>query len=366
MKREISPDRYGENRLDSTATIYSDDDTQSSFRRSSEKRDSTEISHMANDDSNCYSSFYFSQNFNYQEDYNYIPMEEQQQYYDEFYTSSKSFINQNNLVEITQQQRNHKRAESNQIAVQVGNVLEIVPNTEIISSEQNKTIQIDPKELKVKRKLLRDRKRKLKKKRKEQLRKEIQRYFDEGINIEDSEDEEIYVGPIINVQDKVKGIIKTSEAQKKENRRVMFGDGFYPHESSDHEELSFDEKLNRKAIRKQVVKKSRIAVKTFGSSAQLETEMKIKKHAEYFENILPPSPPLGQPSEKCPQPQLKRIPPDLFASFSINFNPIYYFLQKYQYHQNGYSLVKSTNSLSIRNLNTCKFYHNLKALLLSL
>jgi hypothetical protein len=275
---------------------------------------------------------------------------ENQQYYDEFYSASKSFINNYNLVDITQQRRDRQRAESNQIAVQVGNVLEIVPNAEIPAVEPNEIVEIDPRELKEKRKLVRDRKRKLKKKRKEQLRKEIQKYFDEGINIEDSEEEEMLGEPMKRCESTPKSIIKSSNSEKKNDRRVMFGDGFYPFESSDHEELSLQEKLNRKAIRKRIIKKtSNAAVKM--ASTHRDEAAKARKQAEHYENIPPPSPPPGQPSETCLQPELKHIPPDLFASFSINYNPIYYFLQKFQYHQNGHM---KTSSPSVRNKNICE------------
>lgn len=350
-RENISPYCYERSEL----TSFSDDDSQAPSARHTDKgnieQDSNEISHPTpNDDSSCYSSYY-SQNFAYQEDY-FMPFEDQQ-YYDEFYSASKSFINNYNLVDITQQRRDRQRAESNQIAVQVGNVLEIVPNAEIPSTELHEGKEIDPEELREKRKLARDRKRKLKKRRKEQLRKEIQRYFDEGINIEDSEEDEISVEPMKKSEDTVlKSIIKNSESAKNKDRRVMFGDGFYPFENSDHEEMSFQEKLNRRAIRKRVVHKLKITSKA--SSSQRDELTQTKKQAEYYENIPPPSPPQGQPSEKCLQPALKHIPPDLFASFSINFNPIYYFLQKFQYHQNGHHHpVKTPNTLSVRNI--CKF-----------
>lgn len=279
---------------------------------------------------------------------------EEQQYYDDFYAASKGFINNFNLVDITKQHRDRQRAESNQIAVQVGNVLEIVPNAEIPAPEQKETVEVDPKLLKEKRKMVRERKRKLKKKRKEQLRKEIQRYFDEGINIEDSEDDEILVEPLRKIENTVKGIIKTSKSDKKIEKRVMFGDGFYPFESSDHEEMSLQEKSIRKAIRKRIGRKSSTVFNA--PSIHSDAVVKTQKKAEQYENISPPSPPPGQPSEKFPQPELKHIPPDLFASFSINFNPIYYFLQKLQYQQNGHSSLKTSNTPSVRNLNSCKYF----------
>lgn len=286
-----------------------------------------------------------------------MPIEEQQ-YFDDFYSASKNFINNYNLVDITQQRRDRQRAESNQIAVQVGNVLEIVPNDEIsqldtASADINETIEIDPKELKEKRKIARDRKRKLKQIRKDGLRKEIQRYFDEGINIEDSEEEEFLIEPLKKSGEVIKSIIKSSCLQSKKDRRVVFSDGFYPFESSDHEESSFEEKLNRKTFRKSIIKKRNLA---FITGTQKEGVESTKKQVEYYENVPPPSPPPGKPSEKLPQPKLKKISAELFASFPINLNPIYYFIQKIQHHHNGYNHVKGKGTLSARNLNTCKFY----------
>lgn len=332
----------------------SDEDSQTYLRRhltKDNKLDSSEILHPSNDDSNYdSSSFYYPQCYrdNYQEDY-FMPLD---QYYDEFYSNSKSFINNFNLVDITQQRRDRQRAESSlrEIAVQVGNVLEIVPNAEIIENTVEAKSDINPKELKEKRKLYREKKRMMKKKRKELLRKEIQNYFDEGINIEDSEEESVFVERSKIIEETPKGIIKSSNSEKQNNRRVIFGDGFYPFESSDHEEIILREEPNRKINRKRKIKEGS---KAFKEAEQNKLKTVAKQHADYYENV-PPPPPSGQPTS-CMQPELRVIPPDLYEKLPISLNPIYYYCQKMHYQNNGHHNAKG--SLTVRNPNTCKLLY---------
>lgn len=279
------------------------------------------------------------------------------------FASPRNFVNNSNLVEITQQKRERQRVGSNQIAVQVGNVLEIVPSNKMPSPEPVKAPvpkpltleelkqQAEKKEqMKNRRKTERERKRMAKYLRKEKLRQEIQKYFDAGISIEDSDDETLIKLRPVNINAVAeRGIIKKTKVEEKtatpsapvaknnnDSKKVLFKDGVMPGETSSDNELHNDNinehvrkvKLKRKRMRKkrlnQLMKERRKDVPT--------TQMQIKVHK--LDQLEPPSPPPGSPPVHMKQPRLKNITNDMFAVFGVSYDPIYYHLHKMQMMQN--------------------------------
>lgn len=261
-----------------------------------------------------------------------------EQMYSDFSTTSQYFINNSNLVEIsTHQKRERFRIESIQKTVQVGNVLEIVPSSEfniLPPSEPNLNSLC---EIKLKRNTLREKKRNEKSKRKEILRKEIQKLLDAGINFEDS-DEEFLLEPINIDMASSKSILKKSKSVISKNNRVKFGDGLFPFESSELEENEeLENVLKRKIVRRRTCQRQVLKMRS------LNCDSTPKFANKNFPNS--PSPPNENPPMHLKQPKLKKITPDLFASFSINPEPIYFYLQKIQ--TNGFLTNKKRYELNV-------------------
>lgn len=274
-------------------------------------------------------------------------------------SSSRNFVNNSNLVEITQQNRERQQIGSNQVAVQVGNVLEIVPSNKIstppdeiktkaLSQEEIKQQQEKKEQAKLRRKVDRERKRMAKFVRKEKMRLEIQRYFDAGINIEDSDDEkliDVREIDIFAIPDR--SIMKKSNLEEKSTnvKKVLFSDGFAPGEvSSEHENDDNNdhevvkEKLKRKKMRKRRLK----ILKKKKSKALSISDMEILLNYPDTKEInpIPPSPPLGSPPIHLKQPRLKKITTDMFAAFTVNLEPIYYHMHRYQENaSNSYQII---------------------------
>ena len=123
---------------------------------------------------------------------------------------NRPYINNSNLVDVTQQQRDKSKS-SSKIAVQVGNVLEIVTTNKLpdevpqpvaapkpaVSVYRTLTVdeirQKNEKKLEAKRrrKVERDKKRMEKRMRKEKLKLELQRYIGLGLTADGSDDEEL-------------------------------------------------------------------------------------------------------------------------------------------------------------------------------
>lgn len=271
--------------------------------------------------------------------------------YSDYAMSSEYFINNSNLVEITQQKRDRQRIESNQITVQVGNVLEIVPKKDlnVMPLSENNRIK-DLKELKIKRKAMRDKKRQEKLMRKHNYRKEIQQLLDAGINFDDT-DEEIQVDVMQKDTDgrnMISSILKTNNSKIMQKKQVKYRDGLFPFETSDIDDEN--EKISKR-------KKMKFIRRKFTKNRQISLCI-VKKNEKPIENISnieplhsgkPPHPPDEHPPKNLPQPILKKITPDLFASFSINPEPIYFYLQKYQH--NGIYYQQSNTSKKVTNNN---------------
>lgn len=123
---------------------------------------------------------------------------------------NRPYINNSNLVDVTQQQRDKSKC-SNKIAVQVGNVLEIVTTNKLPdevpqpvappkpAASVYRTLTVDEirqknekrLEAKRRRKVERDKKRMEKRMRKEKLKLEVQRYIGLGLTADGSDDEEL-------------------------------------------------------------------------------------------------------------------------------------------------------------------------------
>lgn len=207
---------------------------------------------------------------------------------------------------------------SKQVVVQNGNLLDIIPGTDTSES------LADPQELKEKRKLVRDEKRKAKMKRKEKLREEIQSYLDRGVRIEDSEEEiEICLENLKISEDNVKSIMKISSAEKKNDKRVIFSDGLYPHEcSDDYDDFSLKEKRKRIAIPK---KKS---IKEPKETEEVYPWQMTEKGIQSYEDLPPPSPPHGPPKASNAL-ELKKFPHDVYEELpKISIEAIKYQLSK--------------------------------------
>lgn len=312
-----------------------------------------------------------------------LMMNNHAQSYEENYTafsSPRNFVNNSNLVEITQQKREKQRVGSNQIAVQVGNCLEIVPCNEIpspqpvkppvpkpLSPDEVKQQAEKKEQAKIRRKAERERKRMAKYLRKEKLRQEIQKYFDAGINIEDSDDEALIKLRPINVNAVAeRGIIKKpkveeiltvendnnnkekeieKEIDKEENKesstkKVLFKDGILPGEtSSDNELHHHDEHEKKVKLKRKRMRKQRLNEMIKERKRNLPTnEMQIiVQKQDQLDTAPPPSPPFGSPPAHLKQPRLKNITPDMFAAFGVNVDPMYYHLHKIQMMQNEHS-----------------------------
>lgn len=253
--------------------------------------------------------------------------------YSEYHPSTSDyFINSSNLVKITQQKREQQRIDSNQITKQVGNVLEIVPSTDIPC----KPPPISSQELKARRKALREKKRNDKVIRKNQLRNEIQRIFDSGISITDSEDDELTVETFKAELNHKPGILKKHKHKNAGTKRVVYGDGLLPNDVSDLDENAERNVLIKKSKRKILRKKMRKFKENRSSSHKNEILGDSNKISfpMSMENSQPPIPPSDNPPKHLIQPRLKKITPDLYATFAINPEPIYFYLQRI--HINGF------------------------------
>lgn len=262
-------------------------------------------------------------------------------------------MNNSNLVEITQQKRERQRVGSNQVAVQVGNVLEIVPSNKIVTPPEtpretvDKTKPLSPEAMrqrvekrsqaKLKRKVDRERKRVAKHARKEKLRQEIQRYLDVGVTAEISDDESLIPLRAINISATAeRSIIKKSQSDEKNGKKVLFSDGILPGETTSEDEINEENekdlvmKQRRKKFRKkrlmQLVKSQTVLRPVAESDAVVDIEL---------EKAPPPPPPTDPPPAHLKQPRLKKITAEMFAAFPVNPEPLYYYIQKIQ-RANGY------------------------------
>lgn len=272
------------------------------------------------------------------------PHHDNYDYPDEF-SSPRNFVNNSNLVDITQQNRDRQRAGNSQ-AVQVGNVLEIVPSNKIINPQEslkdqpNKSKPLSPGELKqqadkrvqtkLKRKNNRERKRSDKQIRKEKLRLEIQRYFDAGVTVDVSDDENLIPLRVVNIAATVeRSILRKSKAPSTREKKVLFSDGILPGETtSDDEMIEVNvESLVMKRRRKKY-RKTRLAkvVKSFDMSEVKESETTLND--KETDSAPPPPVPIDKPPAHLKQPQLKKITVEMFAAFPVNPDPLYYIIHK--------------------------------------
>jgi hypothetical protein len=297
------------------------------------------------------------------------------------FQSPRNFVNNSNLVEITQQKRDRQRA-GNQVAVQVGNVLEIVPSNKIPTPPQEhsstnnvaivessvsgiKSKQLTPSEikkqnekkehLKLRRKADRERKRMAKFVRKEKLRLEIQKYFDAGITIDDPEEERKLPAIPTPEIEKNRSIIKNKKSVEKDKstlsfKKVLFSDGIQPGETSSDNELHDDDRTKKIRIKRRHQRKRKLALmirerkKALASEENdnnknnknnngnsIEDELETSKQDVQPHIELPvPSPPNGSPPPHLLQPKLKKITNEMFAVFAVNPEPIYYHVRKIQ------------------------------------
>lgn len=297
--------------------------------------------------------------------------------YDEGFNSfplPQNFVNNSNLVEITQQKREKQRVGSNQIAVQVGNLMEIVPQSNSnhsistkssppaplpvepvvkpLSAEEMKQQAEKKHQARQRRHIERQRKRLAKHMRKEKLREEIQKYFDAGINIEDSDDESLIKLRPINVNAVAeRGIIKVKSTEeevpkksekdaKESTKKVLFKDGIMPGETSsdnEHHHTEIDEITKRQKMRRKRARKNRLnqLVKERKKVASTEEVQVTVQKQDQLDTAPPPDPPAGSPPLHLKQPKLKKITSDMFATFTVNQDPICFYIQKYQLQSAG-------------------------------
>lgn len=265
--------------------------------------------------------------------------------YNEFsnFSSPQSFVNNSNLVEITQQKR---KARSSQ-AVQVGNVLEIVPNNKIVtptdleisrdSAEKSRALTTEEVrqraekqvQMKLKRKVDRERKRTAKHLRKEKLRLEIQRYFDAGVTAEYSDDESLVSLRAVNIgATPSQSIINTARnVDVKSQKQVLFSDGILPGETTSDEDNNTVVAIKH---RRKKLRKKRLAQKVKCQILSKPKEINDLINDPDIEEGPRPGPPIDLPPPYLQQPRLKKITVEMFAAFPVNPEPIYYFYQKLQ------------------------------------
>lgn len=287
----------------------------------------------------------------YQEVYSYEnPMFDSNMYgmYDEYgnYAPQRNFVNNSNLVEITQQKRDRQRVESSQVAVQVGNVLQILPSKVITTpeTERPKTISSDEKraQSKAKRKIIRERKRQEKVIRKEKLRQEIQKYFDVGITADQSDNEDLVPLRSVNISAVAeKSILKKLKPESKSERKVLFKDGILPGESTTDEEMSENHpnsQTNRQKRKK--FRKKRLQSLLKGQRINGKMEIDDVSNEIDADKSSHPAPPNDLPPNNLMQPRLKKITPEMFAAFPVNPEPMYYYIERIKQAQqaqsNGY------------------------------
>jgi len=268
--------------------------------------------------------------------------------YDSF-NNFNNFVNNSNLVEITQQCRDRQRG-GHQVAVQVGNNLEIVPSSppEVMqmndSTVENVNQMRDEKRIELarqRRKAERERKRVAKHLRKEKLRQLIQRYLDANITADDSDDETLISVQHINMSAVAeKSIIKFEKDNRQEKKSVMFSDGIVPGETSsdDNENENGDEEHNnnyasdeRRVKFRQTRKKRKqqLIKERFASKHKRNTQIAVVVDCGDLErSTLVSPPPNGMPPTHLRQPRLRKIEPEMFAKFPIDEAPIFYTFEK--------------------------------------
>lgn len=282
--------------------------------------------------------------------FNQQPMNHLGQYeeFNNFSSPRTNYVNNSNLVEITQQKRDRQRVPNSQ-AVQVGNVLEIVPS-KIATSPDLQTFekpkQISPQavqqqsekrsQVKLKRKADRERKRVAKHARKEKLRQEIQRYIEAGINAEHSDDESLVNLRPVNIfgmaDRSIIKKVKETETETKDRKRVLFKDGIHPGETSSEGPTELDNEMASKTRSKRL-RKRRVEIKKRTLNGKiLAAEIKIDPE---LDKAPAPAPPPDGPPIHLKQPRLKKITVEMFAAFPVNPEPIYYYIQRMQ-QANGY------------------------------
>lgn len=274
--------------------------------------------------------------------------------YDEFneFSSPRNYVNNSNLVEITQQKRDRQRAGSSQ-AVQVGNVLEIVPNNKVATPPEtpresiDKTKSLSPEQMrqqaekrvqaKLKRKVDRERKRASKHTRKEKLRQEIQRYFDTGVTAETSDDEFLIPLRIVNITaTPERGIIKKTTSEEKSSKKVLFSDGILPGETtSEDDEIEENENSSMVKHRRKKFRKKRLMQLIKSQTLNGLSDSSDVANDPELEKAPPPAPPADAPPAHSKQPRLKKVTLEMFAAFPVNPEPIYYYIQKMQ-QANGF------------------------------
>lgn len=271
-----------------------------------------------------------------------------QEQFEEFhaFVPPRNYVNNSNLVEITQQKRERQRT-SNSQAVQVGNVLEIVPSKTANAadfSKNDKSRTTSPEQpsdkqsqAKLKRRADRERKRMAKVARKTKLRNEIQRYIEAGVTAEHSDDESLISLRPININASAdRGIVKKKNVEKKVSKKVLFKDGILPGESTSEDSAEPDndgdqiQKRRRKKLRKKRLQEL-IKNQTING---LDDLGEVRNDPE-LDKAPTPGPPLDQPPPQLIQPQLKKITIEMFAAFPVNPEPIYYYIQKMQ-EANGF------------------------------
>ena len=273
--------------------------------------------------------------------------------YDEFnnFPSPRNFVNNSNLVEITQQKRERQRAGNSQ-AVQVGNVLEIVPSNKIVMSPETpkesveKIKPLSPEQMKqqaekrvqakLKRKVDRERKRSAKHTRKEKLRQEIRRYLDAGVTAENSDDENLIPLRAVNVTATAdRSIMKKTTSETKNGRKVLFSDGILPGETTSEDDEEENENSVILKYRRKKLRKKRLMQFVKSQTVNGLKDLKdVTKDPELDKAPPPPAPPETPPAH-LKQPRLKKVTMEMFAAFPVNPEPIYYFIQKVQ-QANGY------------------------------
>lgn len=247
---------------------------------------------------------------------------------------AENYVNNSNLVEITQQKREKQRVESSQIAVQVGNVLQIVPTKAIPSQESEKQKSVSAAEKraqsKARRKSTRERKRQEKASKKEKLRQEIQKFFDAGVTADHSDNEELVPLRNVNVMAVAdKGILKKCKIEGRNERRVLFKDGILPGEStSDEGDLENDPIRLTKKAKLEKFRKKRLSRHLKGQHFNGKQESNETFNEIDNEKLPPPKAPSDSPPMNLLQPRLKKITPEMFAAFPVDPSPMYYCIEQ--------------------------------------
>lgn len=288
--------------------------------------------------------------------------------YEEFgsFASPRNFVNNSNLVEITQQKRERQRVGSSQ-AVQVGNVLEIVPSNKIAESpEVAKELPVETTKLtaeaikqraekrsqaKLKRNVDRERKRLAKHARKEKLRQEIQRYFEAGVAADHSDDENLIPLRTVNIAATADRSIVKRAKNDLTSKKVLFSDGILPGETTSEDDEAAEEDENcsvKKQRRKKFRKKRLMQLRKQQSATTANGDSNDTSNDPELEKAPPPPPPIDSaPPAHLKQPRLKKITAEMFAAFPVNLEPLYYYISK-MHQANGYHQVVPPTRLNDR------------------